>query len=91
MFEEICCRVTGRVQLVMYRDFTQRSARALEVVGSVENLPDGSVEVIAQGTPDQLKALVQKLHEGSILAHVENVAVEWRSPTGTFDDFRITY
>lgn len=91
MFEEIYCRVEGRVQMVMFRDFTQRKARSLEVVGWVKNLPDGTVEVVAQGTPDMLKSLIEHLHEGSILARVDSVSVEWRAPSGHFDDFIIAY
>ena len=91
MFEEIKCIITGRVQLVMFRDFAQRKARALEIVGTVENLSDGSVEVIAQGAPDQLKKFIERLHEGSVLARVDDVSVEWRPPSAHFDDFRIKY
>lgn len=91
MFEEICCRVEGRVQMVMYRDFVQRNARSLEVMGSVQNLPDGTVEVVAQGTPDQLKLLIERLHEGSILSRVDSVSVDWRAPSKRFDDFTILY
>lgn len=75
----------------MYRDFAQRKARSLDVVGTVENLPDGTVEVIAQGMPDQLKSYIEKLNEGSILSKVDDVAVEWRSSRKTFDDFTIKY
>ena len=75
----------------MYRDFAQRKARALNIVGTVENLQDGTVEVVAQGTPDALKQFIAKLHEGSVLARVEDVAVEWRSPKAHFDDFNIKY
>lgn len=91
MFEEIYCRIEGRVQMVMFRDFTQRKARGLELVGYVKNLDDGTVEVVAQGTPDGLKLLIEKLHEGSILSRVDSVAVEWRAPSGRFDDFTIKY
>lgn len=91
MFEEIHCRIEGRVQMVMYRDFAQRKARSLELVGWVKNLDDGTVEVVAQGTPDALKSYIEKLHEGSILARVDSVAVDWRAPSGHFDDFIIAY
>lgn len=91
MFEEAYCKVEGRVQMVMYRDFAQRKARNLGVVGWVKNIGDGTVEVVAQGTPDQLKAFVEKLHEGSILSRVDSVSVEWRPPSGQFDDFTIAY
>jgi acylphosphatase len=91
MREEIRCVVSGRVQVVMYRDFAQRKARTLGLVGTVKNLPDGTVEVIAQGTPDELKAFIEKLNEGSVLARVDDVAVEWRSSTDFYDDFNIIY
>ena len=91
MFEEIYCRIGGRVQMVMFRDFAQRKARGLEVVGWVKNLPDGTVEVVAQATPDTLKEYIAMLHEGSILSRVDSVAVDWRAPSGHFDDFIIVY
>ena len=91
MFEEIYCRVDGRVQMVMFRDFAQRKARGLDLVGFVKNLPDGTVEVVAQGIPDALKKYIEHLHEGSILSRVESVAVDWRAPSGQFDDFVIAY
>lgn len=91
MFEEIYCRIEGRVQMVMFRDFAQRKARGLEVVGWVKNLPDGTVEVVAQATPDTLKEYIAMLHEGSILSRVDSVAVDWRAPSGHFDDFIIVY
>ena len=91
MFEEIHCKVEGRVQMVMYRDFAQRKARSIGLVGWVKNLADGTVEVVAQGTPDQLKQYIEKLHEGSILARVDSVSVDWRAPSGHFDDFVIAY
>lgn len=77
--------------MVMYRDFAQRKARSLEVVGTVQNLQNGTVEVIAQGTPDQLKLFIERLNEGSILSRVDDVAVEWRSSRAVFDDFTIVY
>lgn len=77
--------------MVMYRDYAQRKARALEIVGWVKNKEDGTVEVVAQGTPDQLKQYIEQLHEGSILSRVESVSVDWRAPSGHFDDFTIVY
>lgn len=83
--------VTGKVQGVMYRDFVQTAAVALGLVGFVENVDDRAVRVVARGTPDVLKALIDRLNEGSVLAQVETVAVTWRSPSGQFDDFSVRY
>lgn len=89
--KEIECTVTGRVQLVLYRDFTQRRARALGLSGTVENMSDGSVKVIAQGSEERLKKLVAELRKGSLLSRVDDVVMAWRQPRVRFTDFVIRY
>lgn len=88
---EIYCIVSGRVQLMMFRDFTQRKARRLGLVGTVRNLADGTVEVIAQGSKEKLEALIKYLHKGSVLSRVDNVEVTWRETKTVFDKFYIVY
>lgn len=83
--------VHGRVQMVMYRDFAQRKARAYGVVGTVRNLDDGTVEVIAEGEERVLKEYIERLKRGSILSRVEKVEVMWQSPTFGFKDFTLQY
>lgn len=75
MATEAClrCRVSGRVQGVWFRDSTRRKAESLGIHGSAVNLPDGSVEVIACGTPDALSALRAWLQQGPELAQVDAV------------------
>lgn len=89
--EEFHAIVSGRVQMVMFRDFTCRKARKLGVVGSVHNLKDGTVEVCAQGSKENLLILIEYLHKGSLLSNVANVNVEWRAPQKIFDSFDIVY
>ncbi len=91
MFEEIEAIVSGTVQGVRYRDFAQQAALELGIGGFAENLPNGTVRVVAQGTLDTLKAFVDRLNEGSVLARVEQVAVTWRTPARQFDDFTVRY
>lgn len=88
---EIHCLVSGKVQGVAYRAYVQDSAAALELVGYIGNLPDGQVEVVAQGNPSSLKEFVEYLHEGSSLSQVEGVAVEWHSAKKYYDDFSIKF
>jgi acylphosphatase len=83
--------VSGRVQLVMYRDFVRRGARALGITGEVENLPDGTVSVVAEGEKEKLLALVERLKRGSMLARVDSVSVSWQEPSGAFASFSIRY
>jgi acylphosphatase len=86
---EIEAIVSGRVQMVMFRDFVQRKARRLGLIGTVKNLPDGTVLVMAQGDEEKLKDLVARLHKGPVLSRVDAVKVTWRKPDAHFDSFEI--
>jgi acylphosphatase len=83
--------VQGYVQGVNFRYYTVRTARQLGVRGWVANRQDGTVETVAEGPRDALEAFVDFLHEGSPSASVQDVDVEWRTPTSEFDDFRVRY
>lgn len=88
---EVECIITGKVQRVMFRDFIQRKARALWLTGTVENLEDGSVRVLAQGSEEKLRTFVDHVHRGPFLARVGNVTIHWREPAEIFKDFTIAY
>lgn len=83
--------VSGRVQMVLYRDFVQRKATLLSIVGEVENLDDGTVRIRAEGEQGALEGLIEHLKRGPMLAKVEAVSVSWGSPTGMFKDFIIKH
>jgi acylphosphatase len=88
---EMYALVTGKVQGVRYRTYVQESATDLGLIGYVKNLPDGTVEVVAQGLPDTLKEFVEFLNEGSLLAKVESVSVDWRTAHTTYDEFSLLH
>ena len=79
------------MQMVMFRDFIQRKARSLGITGTVENMDDRSVRVVAQGAEDALETFIEHLHKGPFLARVIRVEAERREPTETFSDFKIVY
>ena len=83
--------VTGRVQGVAYRAYVQDAATALGLVGYVTNASDGSVTVLAQGPQETLKEFVEYLHEGSLMAEVESVAVEWKNARVTYEEFSVLH
>jgi len=89
--KQIECIISGRVQLVMFRDFAQRKARKLGIMGTVENLPDGSVKVVAQGSEENLLKFISYLKRGSMLAKVQNVSVRWTEAEEFFEDFKIIF
>ncbi len=85
------CTISGRVQMVMYRDFATRRARSFGVTGEVWNNDDGTVSLIGEGEERELRLLEGELKKGSFLSHVERVDTAWKEPTGEFTDFVIRY
>ena len=65
--------VRGRVQGVGFRWFVEREAQMLGIRGWVRNHLDGTVEVLAQGTREQLLTLRRKLQEGPRASRVDDV------------------
>jgi acylphosphatase len=65
--------VTGRVQGVGYRYYVMREADTLGVTGFARNLPDGSVEIVAEGDDGVLADFEGRLRKGPSFARVSNV------------------
>jgi len=86
---EFHCIVTGRVQGVAYRNFAHSMALDLNLTGFVANLPDGSVEVLAQGDYGVLKVFKNHLLQGPDNARVKNIYDEWREPEKEYDSFKV--
>jgi acylphosphatase len=72
--------VSGLVQGVFYRQSTADEARRLGLSGWVRNLPDGRVEVEAQGERAAVEALVAFCRRGPPSAAVDEVEVAWATP-----------
>lgn len=81
--------VGGRVQGVYFRAFVTEQAESLDLLGWVRNRWDGSVEVTAEGSRQNLEKLLQALREGPPTARVENVEYEWLGYTGEFSGFGV--
>jgi len=87
---ELHCIVTGRVQGVSYRNFVQSIAKDLSLTGFVANLPDGSVEVLAQGEFGLLKIFKNHLQTGSSGSHVGTIYDEWNEELSReFESFTV--
>jgi acylphosphatase len=81
--------VRGRVQGVSFRYFVIEQAESLDLCGWVRNLWDGSVEVTAEGTHQNLDTMLQALREGPPMATVSDVDFEWQPFTGEFNGFQV--
>jgi acylphosphatase len=89
--KRLYAQIYGRVQGVGFRVFVLEQAQLYGVTGTVRNIyfPKRYVEVVAEGTPEQLDAFLAQLKTGPALARVERVDVTWSEATGSFTRFDI--
>ncbi|MEJ2480094.1 MAG: acylphosphatase [Acidihalobacter sp.] len=90
MHEAMRCLVRGRVQGVSFRAAACARGDALGLQGYARNLPDGGVEVYAQGAPEALAALRRWLTEGPPLARVDGLECA-EAPSEPVSGFSIRY
>ena len=83
--------ISGKVQGVGFRYFTRQNAMRLGVHGYAKNLPNGKVEVVAEGDKATLDAFVKILWKGPPASRVEDVKVEARSHSGEYTSFGVKY
>jgi len=81
--------VRGRVQGVGFRWFVEREAHILGISGWVRNNADGTVEVLAMGTRDQLSGLRAQLQQGPRASRVDHVEEFEARPVSGLSTFRI--
>jgi acylphosphatase len=80
----------GRVQGVGFRYTTRELAKGYDVLGTVKNLPDGTVEMIAAAEDDELAEFLRDLREDSVVAHhIKNVTEEEIAPLPDLKGFSI--
>lgn len=84
-------KIYGRVQGVGYRFYTQHKARQYRVTGYVKNLFDDTVEVYVEGEKNVLEDFLAVLKIGPFGASVDDIKVEWLTPTHQYSDFSIQY
>ncbi|MCT9868665.1 acylphosphatase [Paenarthrobacter aurescens] len=87
--QRVTARVTGVVQGVGFRYWTARKADELLLKGTVRNSPDGSVELVAEGSAADIDHLVTWLQSSRAPGHVADVDFRVSEATGEFDTFRI--
>jgi acylphosphatase len=74
--------ISGQVQGVCFRDSCRRLALQHGVAGWVRNLPDGRVEAVLEGAPEEVHRLVDWVHHGPRTATVTGVALREERPEG---------
>lgn len=91
MRKRLHLRISGRVQGVAFRHFTWSHASRLGLHGWVRNLPDGSVEVLAEGEEESLAALLQLVRRGPPAARVRDIDERWSEPQGDLPAFTVAF
>lgn len=85
--KRVAMRVHGKVQGVFFRASTQEKAQQLGLTGFVQNEPDGTVYLEAEGEPQVLEMLEAWVRVGPRRAQVEKVEVEEKQELKGFEDF----
>jgi len=83
--------VNGLVQGVGFRYFTFKKAKELGLTGYVQNLPDSTVEIEAEGEQGLLQELIDAVKVGPRSAVVNEVNTDWNSYVGKFNQFQVKY
>lgn len=83
--------ISGRVQGVCFRYYTQEKASSLNLSGFVRNKSDGTVEVRAEGEEDHLHKFLSWLYQGPPMANVLHVNYNWLEFSNRFNAFSIKY
>ena len=82
--------IYGKVQGIYFRAYTQAEGNKIGVKGWVKNRADGAVEVVVEGTPEKVAAMLAWLKQGSPGSRVEKVEVREERPVGE-TQFNIRY
>ncbi len=80
---------SGRVQGVGFRYTAKTVAAGFEIAGFVRNLPDGRVELVAEGADGELQAFRAAIHNAMLAGFIRDESVEWGAAQNEFRGFEI--
>ncbi|MEJ2716709.1 MAG: acylphosphatase [Deltaproteobacteria bacterium] len=83
--------ISGIVQGVFFRASTRDAAQRVGVHGWVRNLPDGRVEAVFQGSPNQVAAAIEWCRRGPPGSRVERIEILEEEPSGQLSGFDVTH
>jgi acylphosphatase len=89
--ERVLVYYSGRVHGVGFRATVRQLACGYEVTGTVRNLPDGRVELIAEGTRSELKAFLEGIAQSELSGFIAKQAESWQPAPGNLRGFTIGY
>ncbi|MCD4844655.1 MAG: acylphosphatase [Methanosarcinales archaeon] len=87
MMKKVTLYISGNVQRVGYRAKVISIATTLGIKGSIQNIPDGRVKIIAQGEQPELDKLIQDINISNSLINVTNITQEYSTPSDDYEGF----
>lgn len=81
--------VSGGVQGVFFRESARQKAEELGIAGWIENLPDGRVEAVFEGSPEDVRRMTEWCEQGPTYATVEDVQTELEDARGDLRGFEV--
>ena len=81
---------SGHVQGVGFRYTARTVAAGFEITGTIRNLPDGRVELVAEGLRDELEAFRMALHDAGLAGFIRDEQVTWADAKNEFSGFEIS-
>ena len=82
---------SGMVQGVGFRFTARRIAEQYEVTGFIKNLPNGRVEVVAEGDREVVEDFIDAIHNGILSGYIRKVKKEWQPATEEYGEFEIKF
>ena len=73
-----------------FRYTAKNVATGYEVTGTIRNLPDGRVELVAEGLKDELEAFQEGISESGLGGFISNEETKWEDANGEFRGFGIS-
>ena len=89
--ERVTVLYSGRVQGVGFRVTVRYLARGYDVTGTVHNLPDGRVELIAEGARAELQAFLDGIAQSELSGFIAKQHETWSAAQGNLKGFAITH
>ncbi|MFQ6057248.1 MAG: acylphosphatase [Methanosarcinales archaeon] len=78
-------QISGKVQMVGFRSFLIKLANSLDIKGFAENLPDGKVKVVSEGSEENIEKFINNIKvQKPSYAQIEDIKVEYRDYKGEF-------
>ncbi|MDD3726137.1 MAG: acylphosphatase [Candidatus Ratteibacteria bacterium] len=89
--ERVHIIVYGTVQGVGFRFYTRDIALKTGITGWVKNLRDGSVEIVAEGSKEEIQIFLKRLQDGYLGRNISHIETKEEHYTGEFSSFDITF